>query len=133
MQGQGWRLAVVLMLVGILLAACGGATNQQTSATSAPGGAMAAPGGGEATAAPAAGEATAAPAAGGATAGQGPKLNPNVSGTIEFWHFRGSPVRRNAIRRVIAICQQKLPNIKVNETFKPFGDIWTANIAAVGA
>jgi multiple sugar transport system substrate-binding protein len=69
------------------------------------------------------------------TGGQatGPKLNKDVSGTIEFWHFWGSPVRRNAIRRVVAICSKELPNIKVNETFKPFGDIWTANTAAVAA
>ncbi|MDQ3398554.1 MAG: hypothetical protein M3511_12450, partial [Deinococcota bacterium] len=58
-------------------------------------------------------------------------LNPEVSGNVEFWHFWGSPVRRNAIRRVIATCQQQLPNISVTESFKPFGDIWTANIAAV--
>src|SRR5512138_275379 len=59
--------------------------------------------------------------------------NKNVSGTVEMWHFWASPVRRNAIRRVISICQQILPNIKVNDTVKPFGDIWTANIAAVAA
>ncbi len=41
--------------------------------------------------------------------------------------------RRTAIRRVIALCQQQLPKITVNETFKPFGDIWTANIASVSA
>jgi multiple sugar transport system substrate-binding protein len=60
-------------------------------------------------------------------------LNPEVSGNVEFWHFWGSPVRRTAIRRVIAICEQQLPNIRVEEVFKPFGDIWTANIAAVAA
>jgi multiple sugar transport system substrate-binding protein len=60
-------------------------------------------------------------------------LDPEVSGDVEFWHFWGSPVRRNAIRRVIAQCQAELPNIRVTETFKPFGDIWTANIAAVAA
>jgi multiple sugar transport system substrate-binding protein len=69
----------------------------------------------------------------GATGNGEAKLNPNVSGNVEFWHFWGSPVRRNAIRRVIAICQQQLPNIHVTDTFKPFGDIWTANIAAVAA
>jgi multiple sugar transport system substrate-binding protein len=42
-------------------------------------------------------------------------------------------VRRTAIQRVISLCQSKLPNITVNETPKPFGDIWTANIAAVAA
>src|SRR5680860_534763 len=60
-------------------------------------------------------------------------LNPEVSGDVEFWHFWGSPVRRNAIRRVVAQCQAELPNITVTETFKPWGDIWTANIAAVAA
>jgi multiple sugar transport system substrate-binding protein len=62
-----------------------------------------------------------------------PSLNRDVSGTIEFWHFWASPVRRQAIRRVIAICQQQLPNIQVADTVKPFGDIWAANHAAVAA
>lgn len=60
-------------------------------------------------------------------------LNPEVSGEVEFWHFWGSPVRRTAVRRVVAICQEQLPNISVTEVFKPYGDIWTANIAAVSA
>jgi multiple sugar transport system substrate-binding protein len=60
-------------------------------------------------------------------------LNPDVSGTVEFWHFWSSPLRRTAIQRVISLCQAQLPNITVNETPKPFGDIWTANIAAVAA
>jgi multiple sugar transport system substrate-binding protein len=60
-------------------------------------------------------------------------LNPEVSGDVEFWHFWGSPVRRTAIRRVVAICQEELPNIRVTEVFRPWGDIWTANIAAVAA
>ena len=63
----------------------------------------------------------------------GAPLNPEVSGEVEFWHFWGSPVRRNGIRRVIAICEEQLPNIQVTEVFKPWGDIWTANIAAVAA
>ncbi|MGE5601720.1 MAG: ABC transporter substrate-binding protein [Nitrososphaerales archaeon] len=63
----------------------------------------------------------------------GPILNPDVSGAVELWHFWGSPVRHNALRRVIALCQQKLPNITVSEAVKPFGDIWTANLAAVAA
>lgn len=67
------------------------------------------------------------------TNGVGVPLNPEVSGNVEFWHFWGSPVRRNAIRRVIALCEQELPNIQVEEVFKPWGDIWTANIAAVAA
>lgn len=68
-----------------------------------------------------------------AEAGNGPTLNSDVSGTVEMWHFWASPLRRTAIRRVISLCQSKLPNITVNETPKPFGDIWTANIAAVAA
>jgi multiple sugar transport system substrate-binding protein len=106
-----WRVLALLTLTSLVLAACGGDTAQP-------------------------GAASPAATAGGTdqnSAGSGPKLNPDVSGTVTFWHFWGSPVRRNAIRRVIAICNQKLPNIQVNETFKPFGDIWTANIAAVAA
>jgi multiple sugar transport system substrate-binding protein len=110
-----------MLISGMLLAACGGTAGPETAATSAPAAA-------EPTTAPAAAEPTTAPAA-----GEEPGLNPDVSGSVEFWHFWGSPVRRNAIRRVVAICQAKLPNIQITETFKPFGDIWTANIAAVSA
>lgn len=60
-------------------------------------------------------------------------LNPDVSGTIELWHFWASPIRRNALRRVIAICQEKLPNLQVVDTVKLFGEIWTANRDAVMA
>ncbi|MDQ4077996.1 MAG: ABC transporter substrate-binding protein [Chloroflexota bacterium] len=60
-------------------------------------------------------------------------LNPEVEGSVEFWHFWGSPARRTAIRRVVAMCEEKLPNITITETFKPWGDIWTANVAAVAA
>src|SRR5690554_5398634 len=63
----------------------------------------------------------------------GAPLDPSVSGEVEFWHFWGSPVRRTAVRRVVAMCEQQLPNIEVTEVFKPWGDIWTANIAAVAA
>jgi multiple sugar transport system substrate-binding protein len=73
-------------------------------------------------------EITATPAA-----GTGPALNPDVSGELELWHFWASPVRRNAILRVIALCQSKLPNITIVDTVKPFGDLWTANVAAVAA
>lgn len=65
-----------------------------------------------------------------ANSGDGPVLNPDVSGDITLWHFWGSPVRHNAMRRVIAMCAQKLPNIKVTDIVKPFGDIWTDNLAA---
>jgi|GEM_PF-344073 len=89
----------------------------------------------EATAAPSGStdSPTAAPAGGTGTAAGGVTLNTDVSGTIEMWHFWSSPLRRTAIQRVISVCQAKLPNITVNETPKPFGDIWTANIAAVAA
>jgi multiple sugar transport system substrate-binding protein len=63
----------------------------------------------------------------------GAPLDTSVSGDVEFWHFWGSPVRRNAIRRVVALCRAELPNVRVTEVFKPWGDIWTANIAAVAA
>ena len=63
----------------------------------------------------------------------GVELNAEVSGDVEFWHFWGSPVRRNAVRRIVAMCQQALPNVTITEVFKPFGEIWTANIAAVAA
>jgi len=56
-----------------------------------------------------------------------------ASGNVEIWHFWGSPARRTAIRRVVAICEDQLPGIDITETFKPWGDIWTANIAAVAA
>ncbi|HEU5086201.1 MAG TPA: ABC transporter substrate-binding protein, partial [Roseiflexaceae bacterium] len=65
--------------------------------------------------------------------GNGPPLNASVSGSVELWHFWSSPLRRTAIQRVISLCQAKLPNITISETPKPFGDIWTANIAAVAA
>jgi ABC-type glycerol-3-phosphate transport system substrate-binding protein len=77
--------------------------------------------------------ASAAAGTGAAAAGGQPKLNADVSGNVELWHFWASPVRRQAVRRVIAICEQQLPNIKVTDTVKPFGDIWTANLAAVAA
>jgi multiple sugar transport system substrate-binding protein len=139
--------------MSLLLAACGGGDAGQPGAASPAASGAASPaatsaaspaasgaattttaGTEQATSSPASGTATTAAAGGeqGAT-GNGPKLNKDLSGTVNFWHFWGSPVRRNAIRRVIAICNQQLPNIKVNETFKPFGDIWTANIAAVAA
>ena len=68
------------------------------------------------------------------TAGPGEvKYNPDVSGDLELWHFWASPVRRNGVGHIVAMCKQKLPNINVTDTVKPFGDIWTANIAAVAA
>jgi multiple sugar transport system substrate-binding protein len=65
--------------------------------------------------------------------GAAARLNTDVSGNVEFWHFWGSPVRRSAIRAAVAMCEEKLPNIEIEEVFKPWGDIWTANISAVAA
>jgi len=61
------------------------------------------------------------------------KYNSDVSGDIELWHFWASPVRRSGVGHIVAMCKQKLPNITVTDTVKPFGDIWTANVAAVAA
>ncbi|MDP9309573.1 MAG: ABC transporter substrate-binding protein [Chloroflexota bacterium] len=156
-----WRVLTLLIMLSLFLAACGGDTNNATTSpaaapsaggaateASAPASVAAAPSMAasmaattEAGAASAAGEATTsipeaettAVASQAAQAGQAPQLNTDVSGTVEMWHFWASPLRRTAIRRVISLCQSKLPNITVNETPKPFGDIWTANIAAVAA
>lgn len=142
-----WRGLTLLVAFSILLAACGGAsgtTQQQTQAPGAGGAAtvQAPPPGAAATTPDMAGTQAPAATAGGAAAPSGGQaggttegfpLNTAVTGNVDFWHFWGSPLRRNAIRRVISICQQKLPNLKITDTFKPFGDIWTANIAAVSA
>jgi len=72
------------------------------------------------------------PAPTSATAGY--KMNPNVSGNLEMWHFWASPLRHNAVQRVIQQCQAVLPNIKVTDVYKPFGDgIWKGVTAAVAA
>lgn len=57
----------------------------------------------------------------------------NVQGSLTFWHFWASPVRRNAIRRIVNSFMALYPNVKVNEQAIPFGDIWTKNNAAVAA
>ena len=138
-------IMALLLLASMILTACdtGNPTAVPPTATTAPAAVATdttapapaatdttAPAAATNTTAPAAATNTTAPEA---TTGNGPKLNKEVSGTVDFWHFWGSPVRRAAIRRVVAECSVQLPNIKVNETFKPFGDIWTANTAAVAA
>jgi multiple sugar transport system substrate-binding protein len=150
------RMAALVLVGSTLLAACDSGSPTPTTAPAAQ--ATATTGGttGEATATTGGttGEATATtggttagetptesgamagetPTSGGSTeAGGGPKLNKDVSGEVEMWHFWSSPLRRNAIRRVVNICQAELPNVKVTEVAKPFGDIWTANTAAVAA
>ncbi|MGH7960775.1 MAG: hypothetical protein ACRERD_02975, partial [Candidatus Binatia bacterium] len=141
-QRRLWSIIAVLLILGATLVACGGGAaddepgdapqvgdapaediGEETPAGEAPAE--------EATEAPAEGEETEGAAEGGGA--MGGLLNPEVSGEVEFWHFWGSPVRRTAIRRVVALCQSQLPNTTITEVFKPFGDIWTANIAAVAA
>lgn len=105
-------LFALLMLSAVLLPACSDNTPTPAASSNSP------------TA-----EATANPAA----SGPGFKLNKNITGTLEFWHFWASPVRRNALRRIIAVCQQELPNIKVTEIAQPISTIYSANTAAVQA
>jgi multiple sugar transport system substrate-binding protein len=113
-------LLTALLALGLAVAACAPQTSTQAPAPT--------------TAAAAKAPAAAQPAAPAAALRPGEfKLNPAVTGNVELWHFWSSPLRRTAIRRVVSICQAKLPNIKITETPKPFGDIWTANIAAVAA
>lgn len=151
-------LVLIATLSSLMLSACGDATTAPTaaattaaattaaggattaaattasgSATTAAGAATTAAGGATTAAATTAAGGTAATTAAGGTSSTGVKMNTSISGKVELWHFWSSPVRRNAIRRVVAICQQMLPNVKITETFKPFGDIYTANTAAVAA
>lgn len=119
-------LLLGVLLSSLVLTACGETpTATGTSATTAAN---------RTTAANAPGTTVAATGTTAAVSGNAAvKLNKDISGNVEFWHIWASPVRRNAIRRVVAVCQAQLPNIKVKETYKPFGDIWTANTAAVAA
>jgi multiple sugar transport system substrate-binding protein len=73
------------------------------------------------------------PTPSGLTLSNGVRLNPAVSGTIDLWHFWASPVRRNALRRVVALCTADLPGIQVNDVVKPFGGLWDENREAVEA
>jgi len=61
------------------------------------------------------------------------QMRTNVRGNIDFWHFWGSPVRRNAIRRIIGEFGAVYSGIKVNETYVPFGDIFTRLLTTVAA
>lgn len=130
LQRATW-LVVFASFSSLLLVACG---ETATTAPTSPAATTVA--GGAATTVPAGAATTSAAATTVAGNGGGTgtvKLNPNVSGSVQLWHFWSSPLRRTAIRRVVAICQQALPNIKMTETFKPFSDIYTANTAAVAA
>lgn len=116
-----WGMMCILVITG-LLAACGAPAATQAPATSEPAEPADTP-----TPETVFVEITSTPQPGTI------QYNPDVSGDIELWHFWASPVRRNGVQRIKAICEQKLPNITVTDTVKPFGDIWTANVAAVAA
>ena len=60
-------------------------------------------------------------------------MHTDLQGNLDFWHFWGSPVRRTAIRRVIAEFNSVYPGLKVNETYVPFGDIFTRLLTTVAA
>ncbi len=66
-------------------------------------------------------------------ASAGPVVNKDMKGSITFWGHWASPVRKTAILRLIALVNKTLPNIQVSYIYKPFGDLWTAVIAAVAA
>jgi multiple sugar transport system substrate-binding protein len=120
-----WHAALTLLFAGLLAAGCGSARMPEpTQATPAPSAS-------EAARSPGALAKMSADMVPAKSPGEGPVFDTSVSGEIELWHFWASPVRHNALRRVISMCKQRLPNITVNDTVLPFGDIWTANVAAV--
>src|SRR5690242_13138495 len=43
----------------------------------------------------------------------------DVKGEVTFWHFWGSPLRRTAVRRIVAQFKQVYPDIQVKETYVP--------------
>jgi multiple sugar transport system substrate-binding protein len=63
----------------------------------------------------------------------GPVVNATTKGAITFWGHWASPVRKTAVLRLIAIVNKTLPDVTVNYVYKPFGDLWTAVIAAVAS
>ncbi|MCD7032819.1 ABC transporter substrate-binding protein [Metabacillus sp. GX 13764] len=52
---------------------------------------------------------------------------------INFWTFWGSETRRPVIEKIINDYNKSQDKVFVKHTFLPFGDIWTKNLAAVGA
>jgi multiple sugar transport system substrate-binding protein len=61
------------------------------------------------------------------------RAHTNVKAHLTFWHFWGSQVRHGAIRSIIADFMKVYPGVQVTDTYVPFGDIWTKNIAAVAS
>lgn len=135
-------------VAGPLLAACGqgapAATPTEAPKPAAPTTAPTAAAPKPTEAAKPAAAATAAPAAtkpaeptkqaAAATPSAGPyAVHKDVTGNITVWHWWGSPLRRNAMRRMVSGFAQEYPQTKVTEVFVPYGDIWTKNIAAVSA
>ncbi len=130
---RAWRLLALIVIAGLVLSGCNNASPEAATATPPPPTAAAAGSTSVATDTPELAAKMSLSAAAVRTSENGPLLDPSVSGTVELWHFWGSPVRHNALRRVISACQQQLPNIKVNDTVKPVGEIWTSNLATVAA
>lgn len=56
-----------------------------------------------------------------------------VKGSITFWHFWGSKVRRPVIEGIVADFQKAYPGVSVNAQYIPFGGIYQKLIAAVAA
>ena len=57
----------------------------------------------------------------------------NVKGSITFWHFWGSSVRRPVIEAIVTDFQKVYPGVSVNAQYIPFGGIYEKLIAAVAA
>jgi len=61
------------------------------------------------------------------------KANTGAKGTLDFWHFWSSPLRRGAIHSAIKQFQSVYKNVHVNDLPVPFGDIYNKLYAAVAA
>jgi len=61
------------------------------------------------------------------------KAHTNVKGTIHFWHFWSSPLRRGAIRTAIKQFNKFYPHVKVVDLPIPASDLPTKLTAAVAA
>ncbi len=123
------QILLPLLLLGGVLVACGGAPKPRGEAQSP-----------VETALPASATAEAASAQSGASTAKPAQvaptvrvMRPEIAGDVTLWHHWSSPLRRNALRRVLAICKKQLPRINVTDIAKPYGEVWAENIAAVAA
>lgn len=99
-----WLAATALLVLSLLMAACGGAPSAGTTSEQAP------------TAAPAGDAATAAPAGEAAASGEQIELR------VAWW---GSQNRHDRTLQVIDLFQQAHPNITVTSEYGNFDDHWT--------